>query len=31
MAQQYAARIVSRRGTAVVEQDAPAQKGDYQR
>ena len=31
MAQQYAARIVSRRGTAVVEQDAPAQEGDYQR
>ena len=31
MAQQYAARIVSRRGTVVVEQDAPAQKGDYQR
>ena len=31
MAQQYAARIVSRRGTAVVEQDAPAPEGDYQR
>ena len=31
MAQQYAARIVSRRGTAVEEQDAPAQEGDYQR
>ena len=31
MAQQVAARIVSRRGTGVVEQDAPAQEGDYQR
>jgi hypothetical protein len=31
MAQQYAARIVSRRGTAVVEQDAAAPEGDYQR
>jgi transposase len=31
MAQQYAARIVSRRGTMVVEQDAPAQECDYQR
>jgi transposase len=31
MAQQYAARIVSRRGTVVVEQDAAAPEGDYQR
>ena len=31
MAQQYAARIVSRRGTVVAEQGAPAQEGDYQR
>jgi transposase len=31
MAQQYAARIVSRRGTAVVDQDAAAPEGDYQR
>ena len=30
MAQQYAARIISRRGT-VVGQDAPAPEGDYQR
>ena len=32
MAQQYAARIVSRRGTVVAQADAaPAQEGDYQR
>ena len=31
MAQQYAARIVSRRGTVVAEQDAAAPEGDYQR
>ena len=31
MAQQYAVRILSRRGTVVVEQDATAQEGDYQR
>jgi len=31
MAQQYAARIVSRRGTVVVEDEAPAQESDYQR
>ena len=31
MAQQVAARIVNRRGTVVVEQDAPAPEGDYQR
>ena len=31
MAQQVAARIVSRRGTVVAEQDAPAPEGDYQR
>jgi len=31
MAQQYAARIVSRRGTVEQADDAPAQEGDYQR
>jgi transposase len=31
MAQQYAARIVSRRGAVVAEQDAAAPEGDYQR
>ena len=31
MAQQYAARIISRRGTVVAEQDAAAPEGDYQR
>jgi hypothetical protein len=31
MAQQYAARIVSRRGTVVAGDDAPAPEGDYQR
>ncbi len=31
MAQQYAARIVSRRGTTAAEQDAAAPAGDYQR
>jgi transposase len=31
MAQQYVARIVSRRGTVTQADDAPAQEGDYQR